>query len=219
VTDSLYDFLRIHAKSERSEDREFLWIDAICINQQDAIEKGPQVQIMGIIYKRADSVIVWLCKSHDPLAKEYQNAIAFMKYADRHSGESSIATEFFEVFGNDDVHFLSVLKAFFRHPYWSRVWTVQEVVLASKIWVRVGKQQIAWDTLDFWTRSFSTVLMAIGKGSSPQRNAVVRSREEENLVFDRREWSKGRTLEVSSILRTRTSEVNARTPVTVSLRS
>lgn len=133
VTDNLYDFLRIHTKGERSEDRELLWIDAICINQQDAIEKSQQVQIMGVIYKSADSVIVWLCKSHDPLSKEYENAIAFMKYADRHSGEPGIAAKFLELFGNDEVHFLSILNALFRHPYWSRVWIVQEVILAKQI--------------------------------------------------------------------------------------
>ena len=33
-----------------------LWIDAICINQQDLTEKGPQVALMGRIYRQADTV-------------------------------------------------------------------------------------------------------------------------------------------------------------------
>ncbi|KAH8711872.1 heterokaryon incompatibility protein-domain-containing protein, partial [Phaeosphaeriaceae sp. PMI808] len=37
-----------------------LWIDAICINQQDNKEKGIQVNIMRDIYKRAADVIIWL---------------------------------------------------------------------------------------------------------------------------------------------------------------
>ena len=37
-----------------------LWIDAICINQQDLTEKGPQVALMGRIYRQADTVLCWL---------------------------------------------------------------------------------------------------------------------------------------------------------------
>ena len=37
-----------------------LWIDAICINQQDFSEKNHQVARMADIYSKAKSVIVWL---------------------------------------------------------------------------------------------------------------------------------------------------------------
>lgn len=37
-----------------------LWIDAICINQQNSTEKGPQVALMGRIYRQADTVLCWL---------------------------------------------------------------------------------------------------------------------------------------------------------------
>jgi len=40
-----------------------LWIDALCINQQDNIEKGHQVQSMAMIYAKATRVIVWLGKA------------------------------------------------------------------------------------------------------------------------------------------------------------
>ncbi|KAF2731891.1 hypothetical protein EJ04DRAFT_497869 [Polyplosphaeria fusca] len=36
------------------------WIDAICINQQDASEKTSQVQLMRDIYKAAEEVVLWL---------------------------------------------------------------------------------------------------------------------------------------------------------------
>ncbi|KAI4157735.1 MAG: hypothetical protein LQ342_008053 [Letrouitia transgressa] len=42
-----------------------LWVDAICINQEDIQERTRQVQYMRLIYKRATRVIVWLgLKSH-----------------------------------------------------------------------------------------------------------------------------------------------------------
>jgi hypothetical protein len=40
-----------------------LWIDAICINQNNVAEKNIQVQPMVQIYRQASSVLVWLGES------------------------------------------------------------------------------------------------------------------------------------------------------------
>jgi hypothetical protein len=37
-----------------------LWVDALCINQQDPLERSAQVSIMGQIYAKAHGVLVWL---------------------------------------------------------------------------------------------------------------------------------------------------------------
>jgi len=37
-----------------------MWIDALCIDQLNLAEKGPQVAMMGSIYQHAKSVVVWL---------------------------------------------------------------------------------------------------------------------------------------------------------------
>ncbi|RDW77857.1 hypothetical protein BP5796_05709 [Coleophoma crateriformis] len=42
-----------------------LWVDAVCINQKDDLEKGQQVQLMGDIYKKAERVIGWLGPEQD----------------------------------------------------------------------------------------------------------------------------------------------------------
>jgi hypothetical protein len=42
-----------------------LWIDAICINQSDLLERGQQVQLMATIYASASQVLVWLGDSQD----------------------------------------------------------------------------------------------------------------------------------------------------------
>ena len=38
----------------------YLWVDAICINQQDNTERKAQVLMMGEIYSKAQKVIAWL---------------------------------------------------------------------------------------------------------------------------------------------------------------
>ncbi|KXH68419.1 heterokaryon incompatibility protein [Colletotrichum salicis] len=42
-----------------------LWIDQICINQEDGAEKGNQVALMTQIYTKAEQVIVWLGPAED----------------------------------------------------------------------------------------------------------------------------------------------------------
>lgn len=37
-----------------------MWIDAICINQEDAVERGSQVGRMGAIYRQCIQVVVYL---------------------------------------------------------------------------------------------------------------------------------------------------------------
>jgi len=37
-----------------------VWIDAICIDQSNDVEKGPQVAMMGELFRLAASVIAWL---------------------------------------------------------------------------------------------------------------------------------------------------------------
>ena len=63
VRQNLQDFLNIAraALSERP-----LWVDAICIDQENIAERNHQVRLMGTIYGKAQSVIVWLgCANED----------------------------------------------------------------------------------------------------------------------------------------------------------
>lgn len=54
-----------------------LWIDALCIDQSNDVEKGPQVAQMGTIYSFAAHVIAWLGPAQDDSAPAL-NFIAWM---------------------------------------------------------------------------------------------------------------------------------------------
>lgn len=43
----------------------YLWVDALCINQEDTAEKNAQVALMGRIYALAQEVLVWLGNEAD----------------------------------------------------------------------------------------------------------------------------------------------------------
>lgn len=49
----------------RVSDVDYFWIDAICINQEDVLEKSAQVSLMGEIYKKATHGIVWLGPTYE----------------------------------------------------------------------------------------------------------------------------------------------------------
>ncbi|KAF9877389.1 HET-domain-containing protein [Colletotrichum karsti] len=51
----------------KDEDR-ILWIDGICIDQTNLVERGHQVQQMGDIYRSAERVIFWLGRATDQIA-------------------------------------------------------------------------------------------------------------------------------------------------------
>lgn len=58
----------LHAALLSLRDRSFeqiLWIDAICIDQENLEERGLQVQLMAKIYSKATRVIVWLGETAD----------------------------------------------------------------------------------------------------------------------------------------------------------
>lgn len=60
VSPHLYSALEsLRATAESGKPR-WLWIDAICINQQDNDGKAMQVAMMSDIYSRAERVVVWL---------------------------------------------------------------------------------------------------------------------------------------------------------------
>ena len=56
IRPNLYDLLL----QFRSQEHSYLWIDQLCINQQDFMERNSQVQLMSSIYAQADRVYAWL---------------------------------------------------------------------------------------------------------------------------------------------------------------
>ncbi|KAK5163904.1 uncharacterized protein LTR77_010298 [Saxophila tyrrhenica] len=57
VKSNLYDcLLRFRSK----ETTRVLWVDALCINQQDLEERAQQVSIMSEVYKQCTSALIWL---------------------------------------------------------------------------------------------------------------------------------------------------------------
>ncbi|PMD53153.1 HET-domain-containing protein, partial [Hyaloscypha bicolor E] len=60
IRQNLYDALfNFYERLERGAEF-LLWVDAICIDQQNLQERTSQVRLMDFIYTRAQCVIIWL---------------------------------------------------------------------------------------------------------------------------------------------------------------
>lgn len=68
ITETLAEALRAFRKKDKPR---ILWADAICIDQDNATEKGSQVEMMFKIFAMADRVLVWLGPSEDQTAHVY----------------------------------------------------------------------------------------------------------------------------------------------------
>jgi len=107
----------------------FLWIDQICINQEDPNERSDQVGIMDKIYKRANMVLIWL--GCDPTMVE--------------------AARRLQDWEDHDAWAIGTLIA---HPYFSRIWIIQEIVLNVKYPITVcGGIELNWDHIRFASQS------------------------------------------------------------------
>ncbi|KAI0413436.1 heterokaryon incompatibility protein-domain-containing protein [Xylaria grammica] len=133
-----------------------IWIDSLCINQNDNAEKQRQVQMMADIYRNAGNVVVWL----GPAADESDLVISYLEHvgamyraeyveafdmADpvtattwRAMGQIRLKTSYdkfrkWHSEGNKDNIPISLediavpLYKFFDRPYWRRLWIIQEL--------------------------------------------------------------------------------------------
>jgi hypothetical protein len=117
------------------------WVDAICISQKDVPERDSQVSQMGTIYQDADCVHVWL----GPIARTAHLLNELMTILGKRIPElrGQPVEEFIEgpakVLANPSLaEYHSAMFSACEATYWSRLWIVQEYLLARTTMVHFG---------------------------------------------------------------------------------
>ncbi|KAE8373910.1 heterokaryon incompatibility protein-domain-containing protein [Aspergillus bertholletiae] len=121
----------LHSALRRLRDPAFeriLWVDAICIKQDDDAEKERQIQAMGKIYAQANQVVVWLGDEVD------NSSEAIETIREKAAGS-------YGILGNISINDAAFNKLCER-PWFRRIWVVQEVGLARNIRVLCGPAEI-----------------------------------------------------------------------------
>lgn len=60
VLESIYPILALICDDPGFNKGEWFWIDYLCINQDDSLERAAQVALMGALYQKAHRTLVWL---------------------------------------------------------------------------------------------------------------------------------------------------------------
>ncbi|KAK4125751.1 HET-domain-containing protein [Parathielavia appendiculata] len=124
----------IDSLQRQGEDSFTIWVDALCINQNDLIEKASQVRMMGDVYSKAKQVLVWLGAS----TPQSKRAFRFMS--------SKQGASYPDDWGNEsDRAGLKEVFLFLDRPWFRRVWVIQEVILGSNVLMACGDDRIDFD--------------------------------------------------------------------------
>lgn len=130
VTRNLYTALLQLQSANR-----YLWVDAICINQEDATERAIQVLLMRQIYSQASSVIAWLGETQENTVAALATILFF-----EHCWEQYLLNRQIDVTSEDyfkpDV---PALCQFLENQYFERIWIVQENRAAKLVTYQCGK--------------------------------------------------------------------------------
>ncbi|KAH7321896.1 heterokaryon incompatibility protein-domain-containing protein [Rhexocercosporidium sp. MPI-PUGE-AT-0058] len=150
--DLLLRHLRKSSKSRR------LWVDAICLNQTDHIEKRIQVGLMGGIYRQAKKVHVWLGDTVQegqetdltgPQSRQtgMSKVMAFFRVLSlaKAMNDQTVLSEklISSIFRNEE-ELKALLQTFLHSSWFQRRWTIQEAALNNNTVIHYGPTEIHW---------------------------------------------------------------------------
>ncbi|KAL8830970.1 MAG: hypothetical protein Q9170_005494 [Blastenia crenularia] len=115
-----------------------LWADALCINQNDTLERNAQVRLMAQIYSQAHCVLIWLGE-HDT---NTETAFSILKDLARGTSMAKLQR-------NEEIPYITptAILTIFSRPWFQRLWVVQEVLLAEQAHLFCGAYHVDFDTI------------------------------------------------------------------------
>jgi hypothetical protein len=123
-----------------------LWIDAVCIDQSSNSEKSSQILLMPSIYSLATLVIVYLgpfshSSSTVPAFLDRIAAVDFGPNQPENVARISLSERGLPAAG--DPAWIPY-RAFWRRPWFHRMWIIQEFVLARDVLLVCGEWELGW---------------------------------------------------------------------------
>lgn len=185
IGENLRDALRCLRKPDSPR---VLWIDRIAINQNDVDERTQQVGLMADIYSTASLVIIWLgtADGYTEPAFNLINDLAVQMLEIKKTRNSQIPVV---TTANHPIQYplpeasaWSAVRFLLQRPWFSRVWTFQEVVLAQEAILYCGAYTMRWTRLELFQAGIKTYSEGPNaedsrlKGADKSLNEIVKAR-------------------------------------------
>ncbi|KAI1124898.1 heterokaryon incompatibility protein-domain-containing protein [Nemania abortiva] len=141
--------LNLALRNLRRKDRCMrLWVDAICINQNDVNERNHQVQQMRRIYSSALETIIYLGGSTGG-----HTGCSAWNFLERHAtwatNENGDPDPNLPANKEKEIYFcgelLDVEIDVLARPWFRRLWVLQEAVVSKALSIQCGLRRISWD--------------------------------------------------------------------------
>ncbi|KAG0647969.1 Heterokaryon incompatibility protein [Hyphodiscus hymeniophilus] len=146
IQQNLEGALRTLSSRANFHSRYKLWVDAVCINQQDSQERGRQIGKMRNIYGDTWEVIAWIGED------DHDTGLAFDLIDALSEASFKGCGELLEERLREDPDYLGrgcwiALHDLMIRQYWHRLWIIQEVILgSSSVVLRCGRYSVPWTT-------------------------------------------------------------------------
>lgn len=170
---------------------QILWVDALCINQSDYLERSEHVLRMHEIYAKAQRVIAWLrtssrpteagnshhlvdgsdvgmglvvyLESHGLASKIYPSSIDKFRWSKARDGSALWPEHCVSNVGfyHATAGLISSLARICEREFWRRLWIVQEIAFARDILLRCGPCEVSYHA---FARVCKAFLVWIEKG-------------------------------------------------------
>ncbi|KAI0469784.1 heterokaryon incompatibility protein-domain-containing protein [Xylariaceae sp. FL0804] len=158
----------LHLRPQPGETARSIWIDAICIDQDNDKEKERQIPLMGPIYTQCENVVIWLGE-HDWLTRTAFEGIEFLGSKPRSDDERQLEIYEYDwkrIKREDDrgqnatgplwhfwdrvqgLYCAAAFNSIFTRPWFTRVWVIQELALCRQATVVCGSYQVDWELID-----------------------------------------------------------------------
>jgi hypothetical protein len=128
-----------------------IWIDSICINQNDEDERAKQLRLMNEIFRRASRVVV--CLGSHPTARTARSFLMQMRL--RLFWYVPDDMDLAKAAPRKGDHRWAALINLLAHPFWTRAWIIQEIAVAKHVHILYGGNYINWDDFVLVMRAFS----------------------------------------------------------------
>jgi len=116
-----------------------IWVDALCINQNDLDERAHEVKRMKDIYSGASKVVAWMGPRLQNTIPAFEIIEDIATRTRKWTSSSRLPEDdvigLWESIRTDESRYTSnqwlALGAFLELPYWNRVWIIQELVMTN----------------------------------------------------------------------------------------